>query len=84
MEIFRGRGPVGSGTPLTEYELQGRQIVTLQSGESREVTLPFSRFTGLITAVGICYDPILDPKDFAVVETHRQITVGSVSIFDIP
>lgn len=84
VELYRGRSPVGTGTPLTEYELQGRQIITLQPGENREVTLPFVRFTGLITAVGICYDPVLDPKDFTLVEVHRQITAGTVNIFDVP
>lgn len=84
VELYRGRAPLGTNTPLTDYELQDRKIITLQPGETREMNLSFIRFTGLITAVAVCYDPLLDPKDFTVVETHRQITAGSVNIFDLP
>lgn len=68
-------GPEGYTHPLSDYKLRGQTIITLQPGERREVTLPWvrSQHTGRI--VGICFDPLLDPKNFTLVEHYnRHIT----------
>lgn len=73
VELYTGPG---LGRALSLHELHGRKIVTLQHGESREIALPFVRFPGEGRIVGVCYDPVLDPKDFTVVEQpNRHITI---------
>ncbi len=73
VEVYEGPG--GYTSPLSDYELRGRAIITLHPGERREVILPWIRTRATGRVVGIVYDPLLDPKDFAVVEQYnRHIT----------
>jgi hypothetical protein len=44
-------------------------------GERREVSLPWVRREHTARIVGIVFDPLLDPKDFTLVEqVNRHIT----------
>jgi hypothetical protein len=68
-------GPGGYTSPLSSYELRGRRIITLHPGERREVSLSWVRQQGSGRIVGVVYDPLLDARDFAVVEQfNRHIT----------
>ncbi len=68
-------GPTGYSHPLSDYELRGQKIITLQPGERRDIPLPWVRRQQTGRIVGICFDPILDPKDFTLVEQrNRHIT----------
>ena len=68
-------GPGGYTSPLSDYRLRGRAIITLHPGERREISLPWLREQKTGRIVGIVYDPLLDPKDFLVVEQfNRHIT----------
>lgn len=68
-------GPGGYSHPLSDYELRGQAIITLNPGERREVALPWVRHRTTGRVVGICFDPLLDPIDFTVVEqVNRHIT----------
>jgi hypothetical protein len=73
VEVYEGPG--GYSHPLSDYALRGRRIITLHPGERRDVVLPWVREGTTGRVVGVVSDPILDPKDFAVVEQHnRHIT----------
>jgi hypothetical protein len=73
VEVYEG--PTGYTSPLSDYEIRGRRIITIQPGETREVTLPWVRMRRTGRIVGICYDPLLDPRDFVLVEQYnRHIT----------
>lgn len=73
VEVYEGPG--GYSSPLSAYELRGRAIITLHPGERREVSVTWTRRRMTGRVVGIVHDPLLDPKDFAVVEQHnRHIT----------
>lgn len=68
-------GPGGYTNPLSAYKLRGRSIISLHPGERREISLPWLREQTTGRIVGIVYDPLLDPKDFLVVEQfNRHIT----------
>lgn len=68
-------GPTGYSHPLTDYELRGQQIITLHPGERREVPLTWVRRQRTGRIVGIVFDPLLDPRDFTLVEQrNRHIT----------
>lgn len=80
VEVYEGPG--GYTSPLSDYELRGRAIITLHPGERREVSLPWVRRRTTGRVVGIIHDPLLDPKDFAVVEqVNRHIT--SIHYFNL-
>lgn len=80
VEVYEGPG--GYTSPLSDYELRGRAIITLHPGERREVSLPWVRRRTTGRVVGIVHDPLLDPKDFAVVEqVNRHIT--SIHYFNL-
>ena len=73
VELYEG--PSGYSSALSAYALRGRKIITLQAGERRDVRLTWERRLPTGRIVGICYDPLLDPKDFLFVEQHnRHIT----------
>lgn len=73
VEVYEG--PTGYNSPLSDYELRGRAIITLHPGERREVSVPWVRRRTTGRIVGIVHDPLLDPKDFALVEQYnRHIT----------
>jgi hypothetical protein len=73
VEVYEG--PWGYTSPLSAYSLRGRRIITLHPGERREVSLPWVRMQRTGRIVGIVFDPLLDPRDFAVVEqSNRHIT----------
>jgi hypothetical protein len=73
VEVYEGPG--GYTSPLSAYQLRGRRILTLHPGERREVQLPWIRRQRTGRIVGIVFDPLLDPIDFAVVEQlNRHIT----------
>jgi hypothetical protein len=68
-------GPGGYTSPLAAYALRGRRIIALHPGERREVALPWVRQQTTGRIVGVVYDPLLDPRDFTVVEqVNRHIT----------
>ena len=73
VEVYEGPG--GYTSPLSDYKMRGREIITLHPGERREVQLSWVRQQQTGRVVGIVYDPLLDPRDFAVVEQfNRHIT----------
>jgi hypothetical protein len=73
VELYEGPG--GYASPLSDYHLRGRKIITLQPGEKRDVSLPWVRRQTSGRIVGIVYDPLLDPIDFVNVEQYnRHIT----------
>lgn len=73
VELYEG--PWGYSHPLKDYEFRGREIVTVQPGERKKVKVPWIRKKDSARVVGVCYDPILDPKDFTLVEqNNRHIT----------
>lgn len=73
VEVYEGPG--GYTHPLSDYKLRGRRIITLHPGQQREVTLPWVRQLTTGRIVGVVYDPVLDPRDFAMVEQYnRHIT----------
>jgi len=73
VELYEGPG--GYTNPLSAYRLRGRRIITLHPGERREVAVPWAREQPTGRIVGIVFDPLLDPRDFAVVEQfNRHIT----------
>lgn len=73
VELYEGPG--GYSHPLSDYELRGRKIITLRPGERREVAVPWVRRRETARVVGILFDPLLDPKDFTLVEQrNRHIT----------
>jgi hypothetical protein len=73
VELYEG--PTGYDNPLSNYEIRGRRIITLQPGERRDIILPWVRMRRTGRIVGICYDPLLDPKNFILVEQYnRHIT----------
>lgn len=73
VELYEG--PWGYSSPLSAYQLRGRRIITLMPGEQREVAVPWTRRLNQARVVGIVFDPLLDPRDFALVEQHnRHIT----------
>lgn len=68
-------GPRGYSRPLSDYALRGRTVLSLRPGERREVLVPWVRREASARIVGIVSDPLLDPKDFALVEQYnRHIT----------
>lgn len=73
VEVYEG--PSGYSSPLSAYGLRGRRIISLRPGERREVRLPWVRREASARIVGIVFDPLLDPKDFTLVEQrNRHIT----------
>jgi hypothetical protein len=73
VELYEG--PWGYIRPLGDYRLRGRAIVSLCPGERRDVLVPWVRRETAARIVGIVFDPLLDPKDFALVGQHnRHIT----------
>jgi hypothetical protein len=62
----------GSG-PLSDFELRGQTIITLQPGERRDVMLQVVPEQVGAHLVGVCYDPLLDPMDFGD-PSSRHIT----------
>lgn len=76
-------GPGGYTSPISDYELRGRAIITLHPGEKREVSLPWMRQRKTGRIVGMVYDPLLDPRGFLVVEqSNRHITSVHYSNLD--
>ncbi len=68
-------GPGGYSHPLKDYQLRGQQIIALQPGERREITVPWMREMTTGRIAGIVFDPLLDPIDFQLVEHfNRHIT----------
>lgn len=68
-------GPFGYNDPLSNYEFRGRTVLTLRPGERVNVAVPWIRKRTSARVVGIVFDPLLDPKDFALVEQrNRHIT----------
>jgi hypothetical protein len=68
-------GPWGYSHPLSAYALRGRTVLSLRPGERREVFVPWVRREQSARIVGIISDPLLDPKDFTLVEQYnRHIT----------
>ena len=59
-------GPFMSITPdrIKNCELRDRKILTIYPGEEKKVTLEYTRKNPKGQAIGICYDPFLDPKPF--------------------
>lgn len=54
--------------------LHGRTIITLQAGEERVVPLPWTRGSLSGQLFGVCYDPVLDPRNPVRVRVpHRHI-----------
>lgn len=75
VQVFEG--PPSYSHPLSDYELRGQRIITLQPGELREVSLPWVRRRSTGSIVGVCFDPLLDPRDFTLVDlTNRHINIG--------
>lgn len=73
VELYEG--PSGYTSPLSAYELRGRRIITLHPGERRSVAVPWVRQQATGRIVGLVFDPLLDARDFAVVEqSNRHIT----------
>jgi hypothetical protein len=73
VELYEGPG--GYTSPLAAYALRGRRIITLHPGERREVAVPWVRQQSTGRIVGLVFDPLLDARDFAVVEQfNRHIT----------
>jgi hypothetical protein len=73
VELYEG--PWGYIHPLGDYQLRGRAIVSLCPGERRDVLVPWVRRESAARIVGIVFDPLLDPKDFALVGQHdRHVT----------
>lgn len=68
-------GPRGYSHPLSDYALRGRTVLSLRPGERREVRVPWVRREASARVVGVVFDPLLDPRDFTLVEQHnRHIT----------
>lgn len=81
VEVYEGPG--GYTHPLSSYALRGRRIITLHPGERRDVHLPWVRMEQTGRVVGLVFDPLLDPRDFDVVEQfNRHIT--SVHYTNLP
>jgi hypothetical protein len=73
VELYEGPG--GYTSPLSDYTLRGRRIITLHPGERRDVSVPWVRTQNTGRIVGVIHDPLLDPRDFDVVEQfNRHIT----------
>lgn len=73
VELYEG--PAGYSHPLRDYDLRGRTIVSLRPGERRDVAVPWVRKRTSARIVGVVFDPLLDPKDFELVEQYnRHIT----------
>jgi len=68
-------GPRGYNSPVSDYRLCDEKIVSIQPGQTRDVDLLFWREKTSARIVGICFDPMLDRRDFALVEQYnRHIT----------
>jgi len=68
-------GPGGYSHSLSAYALRGRTVLSLRPGERRDVLVPWVRREQSARIVGIVSDPLLDPKDFTLVEQYnRHIT----------
>lgn len=73
VELYEG--PAGYNSPLSAYELRGRKIISLRPGERMDVSVPWVRKKESARVFGIVFDPLLDPKDFQLVEQrNRHIT----------
>jgi hypothetical protein len=73
VELYEGPG--GYTSPLAAYALRGRRIITLHPGERRDVAVPWVRQQPTGRIVGLVFDPLLDGRDFALVEqVNRHIT----------
>jgi len=59
-------GPFMFITPdrIKDCELRDRRVLTLHPSEEKQATLKYTRKRLSGQAIGICYDPFLDPKIF--------------------
>lgn len=79
-------GPCSGESPLKDYRLADYTSLILQPGEEKVVSLWVRRpaGTGRARFIGICYDPLLDPRGFRMdseaalktIERHRHVMLG--------
>ena len=74
-------GPFMFITPdrIKDCELRDRKILTIYPGEEKKVTLEYTRKNLSGQAIGICYDPFLDPKP-----SENGIGFGAIDRKNIP
>lgn len=65
-EIYEG--PIGYGHPLRDYQLCDYKTLTLHPGQRAHVKLSWTRQLAQGNLVGVCFDPLLDPRGFSIVE----------------
>ena len=61
-------GPYGYSSPVSSYRLSDYKIIVLNPGQSVDVKLRFTRRMENARIVATCFDPFLDPRDYAVME----------------
>jgi len=64
VDLYEGPFMFITSNLVKDCKLRDRKILTLQPGEEKVVTLQYTRELLSGQAVGICYDPFLDPRNF--------------------
>jgi hypothetical protein len=69
VEIYEG--PSGYTHPLQDYRLCDYRVLTLYPGQTADVKLRWNRLLAKGRIVGVCFDPLMDPRGFHVVEQYN-------------